>query len=90
MRFTPAGIPAIDLTLEHESEQEEAGQMRKVKCSIKAVAIGPLAETLSKQALGTEMNFTGFIAARSSNKGTTKNFTKGTVLHLQIFTLISQ
>src|SRR4029077_4855192 len=32
LRHTPAGIPAIDCTLQHESVQAEAGGQRKVDC----------------------------------------------------------
>jgi primosomal replication protein N len=31
MRYTPAGLPALNLKLEHESEVKEAGQTRQVK-----------------------------------------------------------
>jgi primosomal replication protein N len=76
-RYTPAGIPAIDLTLEHESELAEAGQMRKVKVSVRSVAIGPMAEVIRKQAIGSTHKFTGFI-------GSTRN-AKGTLFHIQAF-----
>ena len=74
-RYTPAGIPAVDLTLEHESEQIEAGQMRKVKVSVRTVAIGPMAEVIRKQAIGSTHTFSGFF-------GSTRN-AKGTLFHIQ-------
>ena len=40
LRYTPAGIPALDLRLEHESETLEAGQKRQVRVELKAVAFG--------------------------------------------------
>ena len=40
LRYTPAGLPALDLRLEHESSVEEAGSSRQVKAVIKAVALG--------------------------------------------------
>ncbi len=76
-RYTPAGIPALDLTLEHESEQVEAGQLRKVKVSVKAIAVGPMAEVISQQPLGSSHTFTGFL-------GSTRN-AKGTLFHIQVF-----
>jgi primosomal replication protein N len=76
-RYTPAGIPAIDLTLEHESELAEAGQMRKVNVSVRSIAIGPMAEVIRKQAIGSTHKFTGFI-------GSTRN-AKGTLFHIQAF-----
>ena len=35
MRYTPAGIPALNLQLEHESETQEAGQPRQIKVAVK-------------------------------------------------------
>jgi primosomal replication protein N len=78
-RYTPAGIPAVDITLEHESEQVEAGTLRKVKVSLKAVAIGPIAETIRKQPIGNPLRFNGFLSQ-------TRN-AKGTLFHIQAFEL---
>lgn len=77
MRFTPAGLPAIDLRLESESEVEEAGQKRKVQVAIRAVAIGSAAERLAKQALGSVWKFSGFLA--------TPRNVKTVVFHIQEF-----
>ncbi|MBV8618442.1 MAG: primosomal replication protein N [Curvibacter sp.] len=77
MRFTPAGLPAIDLRLESESEVEEAGHQRKVQVGIRAIAIGANAERLAKQALGTVWRFTGFLA--------TPRNVKTVVFHIQEF-----
>jgi primosomal replication protein N len=76
-RYTPAGIPAIDLTLEHESELLEAGQMRKVKVSVKSIAIGPMADVMRKQPVGSAHTFSGFL-------GSTRN-AKGILFHIQAF-----
>ena len=40
LRYTPAGLPALDLSLKHESEVSEDGQPRKVSMEMRAVAIG--------------------------------------------------
>jgi primosomal replication protein N len=77
LRHTPAGLPAIDLQLEHESEVHEAGQARQVKAAIRAVAFGAVAETLAKQAIGSEWRFTGFLANPRNGKHA--------VLHIQMF-----
>jgi primosomal replication protein N len=77
LRHTPAGIPAIDLTLEHESQQVEAGQARQVKVAIRAVAFGAVAEALKVQALGSPWRFSGFLAAARGGKHP--------VLHIQSF-----
>ena len=68
LRYTPAGLPALDLRLEHESEIEEAGQKRQVKVALKAVAFGSVAETLGRQSIGTSWNFTGFLATPRNGK----------------------
>ena len=77
LRYTPAGLPALDLRLEHESEVSEAGQMRQVKVSIKAVAFGSVAETLRQQVIGSSWRFTGFLATPRNGKHP--------VLHIQSF-----
>ena len=68
LRYTPAGLPALDCSLEHESERSEAGQARQVKAAIKAVAFGSVAETLVKQAIGGGWQFTGFLATPRNGK----------------------
>jgi primosomal replication protein N len=80
LRHTPAGIPAIDLTLEHESGQTEAGQARQVKVAIRAVAFGAVAEALAAQALGSQWRFDGFLAAARGGRHP--------VLHIQSFVRI--
>ncbi len=68
LRYTPAGVPALDLKLEHESLVPEAGQDRQVKASAKAVAFGALAERLAKQAIGSVWRFSGFVATPRNGK----------------------
>ncbi len=77
LRFTPAGLPAIDLRLEHESTIVEAAKPRQVKAALKAVAFGAVAERLARQALGSLWRFQGFLAT----PGTAKH----PVLHIQDF-----
>jgi primosomal replication protein N len=77
LRYTPAGLPALDLKLEHESTVEDAGQPRQVKMALKAVAFGSNAERLAGQALGSIWRFQGFLATPGS--------AKHPVLHIQDF-----
>ncbi|HWI80641.1 primosomal replication protein N [Ramlibacter sp.] len=77
LRYTPAGLPALDLRLEHESEASEAGRQRTVKAAIRAVALGSVAETLGQQAIGSGWTFTGFLATPRNGKHP--------VLHIQSF-----
>jgi primosomal replication protein N len=68
LRYTPAGVPALDFQLEHESEMNEAGQARQVKVAVRAVAFGGVAETLGRQPIGSNWNFTGFLATPRNGK----------------------
>jgi primosomal replication protein N len=81
LRYTPAGLPALDLRLDHESDIEEAGSKRQVKASVKAVTLGTLAEQLVRQPLGQVFRFTGFLASPRNSKNV--------VLHIQDFQQIS-
>ncbi|APW39402.1 primosomal replication protein N [Rhodoferax koreense] len=77
LRYTPAGIPALDLILEHASSLEQAGQTRQIKATVKATALGAVAERLRQQALGSNWLFTGFLA--------TPRVGKNVVFHIQEF-----
>ena len=78
-RYTPAGLPALNLKIEHESEVQEAGQARQVKVAVKSVAFAAVAERLVNQALGSQWRFKGFLASQRNGKGwcfTFRNFRK--------------
>ena len=77
LRYTPAGLPALDLILEHTSELQEAGQMRKIQLKLRALAFGSQAERLVKQAVGSVWSFKGFLATPRQGKSV--------VLHIQEF-----
>ncbi len=68
LRYTPAGLPALDLRLEHESQVMQAGQDRQVKAAIKAVAFGATAEILGKRPIGSAGRFSGFLATPRNGK----------------------
>ncbi|WP_114968847.1 primosomal replication protein N [Rhodoferax ferrireducens] len=68
LRYTPAGLPALNMRLEHESDMQEAGQTRQVKATMKAVAFGAMAERLVKQAIGSAWKFNGFLATPRNGK----------------------
>ncbi|MCW5621681.1 MAG: primosomal replication protein N [Burkholderiales bacterium] len=65
LRHTPAGIPALDLRLEHESTQREGQIPRSVKATVDAVVIGELARSMDALAPGDCVTVTGFLANRS-------------------------
>ena len=64
LRHTPAGIPAIECTLDHRSTQREAGGERRVECQMHAVAFGEVAQALGKLDIGSALHCEGFIARR--------------------------
>jgi len=69
LRYTPAGLPALDLGLKHESELSEDGQPRKLAFELRAVGIGEVTRALSALALGERGLFAGFIASARNGRG---------------------
>ena len=68
LRYTPAGIPALNLKIEHNSSQLEVDQVRQVKATLKAIALGSVAERLANQPIGSVWKFTGFLASTRTGK----------------------
>ena len=64
LRYTPAGIPAIDCSLHHQSVQAEAGGERNVDCELSAVAFGDVARKLAALSVGSALRCEGFLARR--------------------------
>ena len=64
LRYTPAGVPALECLLKHASVQREAGGQRKVDCELAAVALGEPARALAGVAAGTALRCKGFLARR--------------------------
>jgi primosomal replication protein N len=64
LRFTPAGIAALDFELAHESTQVEDGDERRVACEIAGIAMGPVARKLAEVAPGAQLRCRGFLARR--------------------------
>ena len=81
VRYTPAGIPIVELKITHASEQIEAGKPRQVEMEVAAVAAGELAGRLSKTPLGAKIKANGFLA----HKGKAKI---QLILHITEFTYI--
>jgi len=69
LRFTPAGLPALDLRLAHESVVVEDGQPRKVSMEIKALAIGAISRTMQALALGQVGRYAGFLTSTRNQRG---------------------
>jgi primosomal replication protein N len=68
-RYTPAGLPALDLKLEHESTVTEDGQPRKVSMEIKARAVGEITRRLAALEIGSSHGFAGFLGSQRNGRG---------------------
>ncbi len=80
MRFTPAGLPALDVTLKHESAIDAPpAAKRTVSLEIRAKAIGPITTALVAAELGAEHGFEGFLGSQRNGRGI--------VFHIQSFAL---
>ncbi len=80
LRYTPAGVPMVAMKLSHESIQLEAGAERNVQMEIDALAADDVALRISRVALGTGLNLTGFLAPR-------RRSARSLVLHVTGFEL---
>ena len=58
-------MPALNFRIGHASEQVEAGRTRSISLEIEAVALGEVAEKLSRIPMEGEYSFEGFLALRS-------------------------
>ena len=70
LRYTPAGLPVIDLSLRHAATITEAQLPRQLDFEITAVALGDAAQRLERVALGTALQLDGFLAPRSRRSKT--------------------
>jgi primosomal replication protein N len=68
-RYTPAGLPALDLSLKHDSEVMEDKQPRKLVLTMRAVAIGEITRKIATLPLGQVASYAGFIAPSRNAKG---------------------
>jgi primosomal replication protein N len=69
LRYTPAGLPALDLSLKHESEVTQDGQPRKVSMEIRARAVGVITERLLGLEIGSSNGFAGFLGSQRNGRG---------------------
>ena len=69
LRYTPAGLPALDLALKHESTVSEDGQPRRVSMEMRAVAIGAVTQPLAAMAMGQGGSFARFITSTRNGRG---------------------
>jgi primosomal replication protein N len=69
MRYTPAGLPALDLVLAHRSEVAQEGPPRKVSLEVRALAVGAVSAAVGAMALGAAALFAGFLANTRNGRG---------------------
>jgi primosomal replication protein N len=65
LRYTPAGVAAVEFRLAHDSEQHEAGGQRKIQAEIGAIAFETQAKLLTGRPLGSAVKVQGFLSAKS-------------------------
>jgi primosomal replication protein N len=76
MRYTPAGLPALDLSLAHSSTVSEDGQPRQVSFEMRAVAIGAVTRLLQPLPLGSTGLFAGFLTSQRNGRGLSFHITE--------------
>ncbi|OSI17546.1 primosomal replication protein N [Neisseria dumasiana] len=64
LRYTPAGVPVLDIVLRHESWQEENGQKCLVKLELPAKILGKDALNWQHR-IETVVTVNGFLAQKS-------------------------
>ena len=69
LRYTPAGLPALDLSLKHESQVMQDGLARQVFFEIKARAIGAITQQAAALELGSTHGFAGFLGSARNGRG---------------------
>jgi primosomal replication protein N len=82
LRHTPGGVPILKFRIEHESNQVEGGETRKVSCEVTGVAFEREAKLLSSAALGSTLTITGFL----DRKGRSKHLLVLHVTHIEFET----
>ena len=65
LRYTPAGLAAIEFKIAHESEQDEAGGRRKVNAEMPAIAFETQARLIAGRPLGSALKAAGFLSAKN-------------------------
>ena len=65
LRYTPAGVPRMEMKIRHASTRSEAGIQRQVQCEVPALALGEAAEQAALLKPGQQVKVEGFLAQRS-------------------------
>jgi len=65
IRYTPTGLPVIECQLHHDGEVCEANQMRQIRMSVEAIAIGEIHQEINEMSLGASAVFEGFLTQKT-------------------------
>ena len=65
LRYTPAGMAVLEASFGHEGSVTEAAMERTLTFEFSTIALGAVAQSLDREALGTTVVLEGFIAPRS-------------------------
>jgi primosomal replication protein N len=65
LRYTPAGLPAVEFRMSHDSSMTEAGTERRVRAEMPAIAFDTVARQVASAGLGSALRARGFLAAKS-------------------------
>lgn len=76
VRYTPAGLPVLDLSLKHESEVLQDGQPRKISMEIKARGVGQITQRLAGIDIGSTHGYAGFLGAQRNGRGVVFHITE--------------
>lgn len=77
LRYTPAGVPAVECLLAHRSLQTEAGIQRQIQLEIGALALAGMATQLAQIDPGAQLEVQGFLAPqRKSGKALRLHLTR--------------
>lgn len=68
LRHTPGGVLILKFRVEHESNQAECGENRKVSCEVAGVAFDREAKLLSSAQLGSTLTITGFLDRKGRSR----------------------
>ena len=69
LRYTPAGLPVLDMLLTHESQVEQEGQARTVRLDIRGRAIGSVVSAVERLEVGAARRFSGFVGSQANGRG---------------------
>ena len=83
IRYTPAGLPVLQMELDHRSEQMEVGIPVKIEFAMKVKVVGEIAQEIARLPVGTEIAVKGFLARASRRSD-------ATVLHVNSYKLMKE